>query len=118
MSENEKLARESALFYQIVLTFHTAAWQQMGKVKNPITDSIEKDLNGAALSIDMLDMLKNRTKGNLSKEESGFLDRVLSELKLNYIEELKMSETKAAEAPKSEPKEKTEGDDSSDTAKD
>jgi len=80
-----------ALFMQLVLIFHTAAMQHMGKLKNPLTDTIERSLVQAQAAIDMLDMLKNRMKGNLSSEEDRFLSTVLQELKLNYIDEVNKS---------------------------
>ncbi|MGD0337605.1 MAG: DUF1844 domain-containing protein [Bacteroidota bacterium] len=86
-----------ALFTQLVLIFHTAAMQHMGKLKNPLTDKIERSLIQAQSAIDMLDMLKERMKGNLSNEEERFLSTVLQELKLNYIDEMNKPE------PPSEP---------------
>ncbi len=77
-----------AHFTQLVLIFHTAAMQHMGKLKNPLTDTIERSLVHAQSAIDMLDMLKNRMKGNLSNEEERFLSTVLQELKLNYLDEI------------------------------
>ncbi|MGQ9853361.1 MAG: DUF1844 domain-containing protein [Candidatus Oleimicrobiaceae bacterium] len=76
-----------ALFFNLVMMFHTSAMQHMGKLKNPLTDKIERDLLQAQMSIDMLDMLKAKTRGNLSENESRFLDRMISELKLNYVDE-------------------------------
>lgn len=76
-----------ALFFNLVMMFHTSAMQHMGKLKNPLTDKIERDLLQAQMSIDMLDMLKAKTKGNLSENELRFLDRMISELKLNYVDE-------------------------------
>jgi len=75
-------------FTQLVLMFHAAAMQQMGKIKNPLTDKIERDLSAAQGSIDLLDMLKEKTKGNLSADEERLLSNVLKELKLNYIDEM------------------------------
>jgi hypothetical protein len=92
MNEKKEISKESILFHQLVLSFHTAAWHQMGKVINPLTQKIEKDLSSAAFSIDMLDMIKSKMKGNLSLKEEQFLDRLLAELKLNYMDELKKSE--------------------------
>jgi len=69
------------------MTFQAAAMQQMGKLKDPSTDKIKRDLQQAQLSIDILDMLEERTKGNLSEDESRFLKGVLQELKLNYVDE-------------------------------
>jgi len=84
MTEPEKY---TALFGSIVLMFQTAAMQQMGKVKNSVTDKIERDLDQAQLSIDMLDMLEAKTRGNLTDEEKKYLGEVLKELKLNYVDE-------------------------------
>ena len=84
MTEPEKY---TALFGSLVLMFQTAAMQQMGKVKNSVTDKIERDLDQAQLSIDMLDMLEAKTRGNLTDEEKKYLGEVLKELKLNYVDE-------------------------------
>jgi hypothetical protein len=79
--------RRKVLFSSLVLMFHAAAMQQMGKVKNPVTDKIERDLEQAQMSIDMLDMLAEKTKGNLSDDEDRLLKRTIQELKLNYVDE-------------------------------
>lgn len=92
---NEK-QKHDLLFIQLIKTFENAAWIQMGKLKNPQTDKIEKDLAQAQYSIDMLDMLKVKTQGNLSDEESRLLDSILTNLKLNFVDELE-KEKKAAE---------------------
>ncbi|TMQ67040.1 MAG: DUF1844 domain-containing protein [Candidatus Eisenbacteria bacterium] len=62
--------------------------QQMGKVPNPYTQKIERDLPQAKLSIDVLEMLQTRTSGNLVGEEARFLQHVLTELRLNYVAEM------------------------------
>lgn len=111
MVEKENIPKDSALFYQIVLSFHSAAWQQMGKVVNPITNKVEKDLQAASLSIDILDMLKSKTKGNLTREEEDFLNRTISELKLNYIDELKSQTAEESKSTGQEPEESNETDD-------
>ncbi|MCI0697460.1 DUF1844 domain-containing protein [candidate division KSB1 bacterium] len=80
--------KQQALFMQLVLMFHQAAWQQLGKIPNPITSKVERDLEQARMSIDLLDMLKARTQGNLSEDESRVLEQVLRELKLNFVDEL------------------------------
>ncbi len=92
-----------ALFTQLVLIFHTAAMQHMGKLKNPLTDKIERSLIQAQSAIDMLDMLKERMKGNLSNEEERFLSTVLQELKLNYIDEMNKPEPPLEPPPEEKP---------------
>ena len=88
--------KETALFANLVMMFHSATMQHLGKIKNPLTDAIERDLPQAQLTIDLLDMLAAKTKGNLSEEEGKFLMNVVRELKLNYVDE----QTKAAQEPK------------------
>ena len=80
--------KQQVLFMQLVLTFQQAAWQQLGKIPDPIHNKIARDLEQARHSIDLLDMLKARTKGNLGPEEASFLDQILRELKLNYLDEM------------------------------
>lgn len=85
MTKEEK---HEALFAGLVMMFHGAAMQQLGKVKNPSTDKVERNLEQAQMSIDMLDMLEIRTKNNLSAEEAKLLKNALQDLKLNYVDEV------------------------------
>jgi hypothetical protein len=86
------------LFLALVHSFQSAAMQQLGKLANPFTQEIERDLPQARLSIDMLMMLKERTGGNLTPEESRFLAHVLQELQLNYVMELEEDKKRSAGA--------------------
>ena len=83
------------LFLGLIHSFQAAAMQQMGKTVNPFTEKIERDLMQARLSIDMLEMLQERTSGNLTGEESRFLSHVLTELRLNYVAEVDEDKKKA-----------------------
>lgn len=101
--------KNQALFFQLILSFQAAAFQQMGKVKNPFTDKIERDLNQAQLSIDMIDMIKLKTEGNRTPEETKFIDQVLRELKWNFVDELeKDKKSKTEQTQKSEEEQKSE----------
>ncbi len=66
------------LFLGLIHSFQAAAMQQMGKVPDPYTQKIERDLPQAKLSIDVLEMLQARTSGNLVGEEARFLQHVLT----------------------------------------
>jgi hypothetical protein len=96
MNDEEK---HQLMFMQLVLMFHSLTMQQLGKVKNPMTDTIERDLSSAQSSIDMLDMLKDKTKGNLKPEEERFLHGLIKEAKLNYVDEANKPEPAAAPPP-------------------
>lgn len=100
VDDNQK---NQVLFMQLVFTFQSAAWQQLGKIKNPLTDKIERDLNQARFSIDILEMIRTKTQGNLSENEKTFIDKVISELQLNYVAEFDRE-------PKVEEEKKEEGE--------
>jgi len=80
------------LFFTLILNFQSSAMIGMGKVMNPFTQKVTRNLAESQFSIDILDMLLEKTKGNLTKEEETYLQRTLTELRLNYIDELKKEE--------------------------
>lgn len=96
MSELDK-KHFDALFIQLILQFQTSAMIGMGKLKNPVTDKIEKDLEAAKLSIDMIDMIKEKTKGNLSEDEERLITQISRDLKLNYVDELEKEQKEKSE---------------------
>lgn len=83
----ETQGKHHFLFTNLVFSLHAATMQHLGKVKNPFTDKIERDLQGAQASIDMLDMIQAKTEGNLDEEEKRLMAQVLMELRLNYVDE-------------------------------
>ncbi len=93
------LGGDATLFTQLVLSFQAAAWQQMGKVQSIMTGKIERNLVMAKHSIDMLAMLEEKTKGNLTEDETKYLKHVLYELRMNYLEEVKKGPDKKEEEP-------------------
>ena len=75
------------LFTQLVMQNQQMAMISLGKVKNPVSDRFEKNLEYAKLSIDTLDMLIQKTKGNLSEYEEKLLTETVNQLKIFYVEE-------------------------------
>ena len=73
------------LFMGLCTSLVTQTWMQLGKIKNPMTDKIDIDLEAASLTIDMLSMLKEKTSGNTSEDEEKILSQSINELKMNYI---------------------------------
>lgn len=76
-----------ASFYSLVLFLVTIASQYLGLVKNPLTDKVDENLELAKYTIDSIDILREKTKGNLTKEEEELLKSMLSNLKLTYVRE-------------------------------
>ncbi len=75
------------LFMQLVMQNQQIAIMALGKMKNPITNKAEKNLEYAKIAIDTLNMLKDKTRGNLSEYENQFLSEVIREIELIYAEE-------------------------------
>lgn len=78
-----------ANFFQLVISLQMAAMQNMGKIASPITGKIERNLDQAKVSIDMLAMLSEKMEGNLTGEEKDLLNRALYELRMNFVDESK-----------------------------
>ncbi len=85
------------LFLSLIFNFQAAALQQMGKMVNPMTGKTERDMNAAKQSIDLLDCLDRKTRGNLSADEERAMQEILTNLRLNYVDEMKRGEDTAAE---------------------
>jgi hypothetical protein len=77
---------QAALFTQLVIMFASAAMHQMGKLVDPASGKAEVNLEAAQTSIDMLDMLVAKTRGQLSADEERMLKETLSSLKLTFVE--------------------------------
>jgi hypothetical protein len=102
-------ANHNILFMQLVIQNQQIAMMAMGKIKNPVTDKIERNLEHAKIYIDSLDMLVIKTKGNLSEYEEKFLTETLKELKLNYVDEVDKDKKQAKGEKKEAEESKTEG---------
>ncbi len=89
LSEDQQ---QQLLFMMLVQQHQQIAMMGLGKIKNPSSDEIERDLKSAKFAIDTLLMLQNFTEGNLPKELKNYLEQTLSTLRLNYAEEKDESE--------------------------
>ena len=93
------------LFITLISSLTSQAWIQLGKIKNPVNDKIEKNLEAASMSIDMLTMIQEKTKNNLDEYESKLLEQSLNDLRMNFVFEKNESaaneeENKTDEKPK------------------
>jgi hypothetical protein len=93
----ENISKHEQSFMYLVGTFQSSAWIAMGKMKNPMTDKVEPNLDQASFYINLLDMMQTKTKGNLTEYEEQMLINTVSELKLNFIEEKKKLEESVEE---------------------
>lgn len=90
-NEKETLKREGKFippdpdFNFFITTLALQASIFLGAIENPATKQKEEDLPQAKFIIDTLGVLKDKTAGNLKKEESDLLENVLYELRTQYI---------------------------------
>jgi hypothetical protein len=78
-------------FETLVSYLSTTALFQLGLLEGPGGDRIPPDLPNARRTIDLLAVLKQKTRGNLTPAEAGFLDQVLYELQMSCVEIEKQS---------------------------
>lgn len=74
-------------FSTFVLSLGTTALYQMGAMPNPETgERAAPDVLVAKQTIDTLEMLRDKTRGNLDEEERKLIDALLYELKMRFVE--------------------------------
>lgn len=95
-------------FIQLIFSLKTSVIMQLGKIANPLTGKIERNLNEAKYTIDMLNMLKEKTKNNLTADEEKIINDTVFELQMNYIDEVKKDEEEKKEAKPEEKESKKE----------
>ena len=78
---------EDQLFTQLLYIFYSSAMVSMGKLKNPATDQVERNLEQAKQSIDILELIRNKTRNNLNEQQARTLDTMLTDLRLNFVDE-------------------------------
>lgn len=81
------------MFMDFVAMLSATTMQQMGKLINPMTGKIEINLEAAQATIDMLEMIEAKSRGNLDRDEERLIKTSLTTLRMNYVE------TKAAPPP-------------------
>ena len=79
-----------------MLGLQQSAMISLGKLMNPLSRKIEVQLDAARDVIDTLAALEFRTQGRLEPDEARVLQQVLTELRMNYLDEVKKSGASAA----------------------
>lgn len=77
-------------FTSIVFPLYAQALVKLGLLKDPANAGGAVNLDLARRMIDLLDLLKVRTHGNLKPEEQTFLETCLQQLRLAYVEKAKI----------------------------
>ena len=91
--DKDILSKKEQLFLYLVGTFHSSARIALGKTENPMTKSTDLNLEQASFYVDLLDLIQEKTKENLSDYEEQMLINTISELKLILIAEKKKNKS-------------------------
>jgi len=94
-AEKKKLAEEirsrggeppEASFPMIISSFVAQALIALGEMESPVDGQRHRDLDAAKFSIDILQVLDDKTKGNLADDERKMLQGALYDLRMRYVE--------------------------------
>jgi len=83
--EGREAPLPEAGFTLLVAQFGAQARIELGELPNPVTGKTEVSLKRAKFTIDLLQVMRDKTEGNLTPEETSLLDGMLYELRMSYV---------------------------------
>jgi hypothetical protein len=86
---------DSPMFETLVSYLSTTAMFQLGLIPGPSGERIPADMPNAKRTVDTLEVLQEKTQGNLTANESRLLDDVLYELRMTFVEAQKRQARKS-----------------------
>ncbi|HLK11263.1 MAG TPA: DUF1844 domain-containing protein [Candidatus Binatia bacterium] len=76
---------EPVTFVTFVLGLSTQALLHLGDIESPVSHAVERDLGAAKQVIDILGILREKTRNNLEASEESLLDSILYDLRMRYV---------------------------------
>ena len=86
MRGGEPSAEGPISFSTFILGLASTTLIHLGVAPHPETNRVERDLPLARESLDLLSMLHEKTRGNLTEEEARLFHNILTDLRLRYVE--------------------------------
>jgi hypothetical protein len=80
------MAKLEADFNTLIISIASSVVLSLGLEKNPQTNQFEKNIDIARYNIDLLLILKEKTKGNLSTHEENYLNAIITDLQLKFVQ--------------------------------
>ena len=81
-------------FTDLILSLAQSVYVLLGVVEDPFSKEKKVDLKQAKYTIDLIEVLKEKTEGNLLQDEQELLEEVLYDLKMKYLSALDEGRTK------------------------
>jgi Domain of unknown function (DUF1844) len=92
-AESAAQAKEEALpeinFSTFVISLSTQALMHLGEIPNPVSGKEDVDVPAAKQMIDILAMLKEKSRGNLNSSEDQLMEDILFDLRMKYVAAVK-----------------------------
>src|SRR5215469_11744177 len=82
----EPLAGPEVTFTTFMVGLSTQALAALGEISDPLSGARSKDLQAAQQLIDIIGMLREKTRGNLDHDEDGLIEAILFDLRMKYVE--------------------------------
>jgi hypothetical protein len=76
-------------FSTFIISLSTQALMHLGEIADPLSGKVNRDIPVAKQMIDIIGMLKDKTKGNLNAGEEGLTEEILYDLRMKYVEAVK-----------------------------
>jgi hypothetical protein len=87
--ESEDAPLPEINFSTFIFSLNTSALLHLGEVPDPTTGKQQEDLAMAKQTIDLIAMLEEKTKGNLTQDEENLMKHILYDLRLRYVQKTK-----------------------------
>lgn len=89
-------AQDPASFVNFLMSIASNAASTLGMIEHPVTHQREVDLEAAKHWIDVIGMLQQKTRGNLTPQESQIVEGLLADLRMQYVSLTSSPQAKAA----------------------
>ncbi|HUC98956.1 MAG TPA: DUF1844 domain-containing protein [Candidatus Polarisedimenticolaceae bacterium] len=88
-ADEQQTALPEINFSTFVISLSTQALMHLGEIANPLTGKVEPDRPVAKQMIDIIGMLREKTRGNLNSGEDRLIEDILFDLRMKYVEAVK-----------------------------
>ena len=94
---SEQMSKHDQVLLTLAMNLQGGAMVQLGKLADPVSGDLARNMDGARYAIDVLEMLQAKCREGTDAEIIGMLDRMVMDLQLNYMEEVKKDQAPSAD---------------------
>lgn len=103
----DQISKHDHVLISLTMNLQAMAMVQLGKVTSPASGELERDIEGARGTIDILEMLKTKCRTDTPAPLLQILDQAVMDLQMNYVDEMKKDagsgEDASEDAPEAAP---------------